>query len=509
MLVAIIPLLLLLNAVVGPSSATLMIPRPEIPNVVATNQMAWNQISVYPWVTRVNGAPSTEMYVHYRQLYSVLIQCRNLESFANAFAFAPWSDDSFFSEVEGNYNYSFYNSDNPIAQRLIHTSITRNSISGRTGNIDNVRFSATATVPTQLSVDKMRMFESNSAWQQNSAVVVDIKTPAVVARCMPLSLVEPSTVVYYIQDNGVNESTLYTVSEMMEAQLKRMNSTDLKTGSMAPIWLPSPEPNSSALIGIFSGIKGRCNPDLHANYTVSSMFSEEYQELTRRCFKIVTCNIQAFWKTSRNEMTYAEGNPIARTSRIPDAGFKKVSHGDPIWMDVTGRPSFNHFNFTRMFPLRESGPSEHILAAIFAIALADVPDARSLVVEGTIEDPDAFIFRLIQYGYGYDTSSTSVRLSMVVIILYCLVTVFYLLYILTAGYTSTAWSSATELVLLALQSKRPRNLGHISVGANSMETFRKAVGVRVSNSDKLELVFQGNEESDLTARRRVVPNKAY
>lgn len=50
----------------------------------------------------------------------------------------------------------------------------------------------------------------------------------------------------------------------------------------------------------------------------------------------------------------------------------------------------------------------------------------------------AFKFDMLQYGYGYDTTPTSVRLSLAVIVAYCVVTVGYLLYLFVTGHTSTA-----------------------------------------------------------------------
>jgi hypothetical protein len=68
--------------------------------------------------------------------------------------------------------------------------------------------------------------------------------------------------------------------------------------------------------------------------------------------------------------------------------------------------------------------------------------------------------------------------------------------------------------MLALQSKEPGGLGHISVGVDSMETFRKGVGIKVSSLDnnhtgqpveKLELVFEGENRELLKIER----GKAY
>jgi hypothetical protein len=85
----------------------------------------------------------------------------------------------------------------------------------------------------------------------------------------------------------------------------------------------------------------------------------------------------------------------------------------------------------------------------------------------------------------------------------------YLLYILTVGYTSTSRSTAIELILLALQSKRPEGLKNVSAGADSMLTYQKAVGVRVNEKHELALVFPNEPDTKLGRMRKVVPNKFY
>jgi hypothetical protein len=121
-------------------------------------------------------------------------------------------------------------------------------------------------------------------------------------------------------------------------------------------------------------------------------------------------------------------------------------------------------------------------------------------------------------GYGYGTTDTSIRLSVAVMLTYCIVTVVYVSYIIVTGHTSIAWDSATELIMLALQSREPEGLGHVSVGLDSMETFRKGVGIRVSTLDndstgqpvqKLELVFEDDEVAKKRGLLKIERGKAY
>jgi hypothetical protein len=94
----------------------------------------------------------------------------------------------------------------------------------------------------------------------------------------------------------------------------------------------------------------------------------------------------------------------------------------------------------------------------------------------------------------------------------------YIGYIIITGHASIAWNSPTELIMLALQSKEPGDLGHVSVGVDSMDTLRKGVGIRVSTveikgtgetKEKLELVFEDDDGDEKRGLTKVVRNRAY
>lgn len=121
----------------------------------------------------------------------------------------------------------------------------------------------------------------------------------------------------------------------------------------------------------------------------------------------------------------------------------------------------------------------------------------------------AYKFTLTDYGYGYGSRSKSVYLAMIVITTYCIVTILYLIYTITTGSTSTAWNSGIELVMLALQSRKPDHLGHTSVGIDSVKTFSESVGIRVNTDDQLELVFEHDGEFRKRGLSKIQWNKEY
>ena len=409
---------------------------------------------------------------------------------------------------------SVYITDSPAAQRLMHISTTSRADDTADNPYRNVFHSTTAAMAVPLTGTAMmilNVMDAWSPWPRNATISANIPHPVVVTRCTT-DILPPQTLsdtmVTYIQDDGISQGNLSSVGELIETYLRQGGSTDTNMSSIPPIWSQSPEPNSSALLGTFLAFDNlRCEySDSTYLYKISELFTEEHRNTTRDCLEFRTCSIFASWATSTNEVANIEGNPVMQTESFPDSGFNKVVYGDVITMNLTDSPSFNYQNLS----IYSVDPCfEPILAAAFATALANLVAPYSLISEPISVGSQSFDFTLIQYGYGYDTSPNSVRLSLAVITTYCIIATGYLVYISFTGHTSTAWNSAIELVLLALQSKRPDHLGHTSVGVETLETLRQAVGIRVNDEEELELVFAHDRDVDTRGMRKIVPNKAY
>lgn len=159
---------------------------------------------------------------------------------------------------------------------------------------------------------------------------------------------------------------------------------------------------------------------------------------------------------------------------------------------------------------------EAFLSEAFTIAIAEHSIRNySLLADfylppgSDASNPTAFTMTTTLYDYGYRSISMSVRLSIVTISTYHTIIVLYIVYILVTGSTSTAWNSAIELVVLALQSKKPDHLGNTSVGIDSVKTFSQSVGIRVNKDDELELVFAHDADTDKRGLRKIERNKGY
>jgi hypothetical protein len=135
-----------------------------------------------------------------------------------------------------------------------------------------------------------------------------------------------------------------------------------------------------------------------------------------------------------------------------------------------------------------------------------------------ISSSTAFTINAMTSGFGFGSTDTATRLSLAVVTTYCVITTLYIVYINITGHTSIAWNSATELIMLALQPKKPDNIGHVSVGLDSVETVRRSVEISVNTSniadtgegiERLELVFEHDEGMEKRDLKKVERNKAY
>lgn len=127
---------------------------------------------------------------------------------------------------------------------------------------------------------------------------------------------------------------------------------------------------------------------------------------------------------------------------------------------------------------------------------------------GTLDQLDLKTFRA---EYGYDSTSIPVRLALVVFALYVLVTASHVTYTLVTGESGTSWDSVADLVMLALNSRKPPEVvGSTSVGLDSITTFRELVNIRINETtNAAELVFDKDASSDDGTLTRARTNVAY
>ena len=100
-----------------------------------------------------------------------------------------------------------------------------------------------------------------------------------------------------------------------------------------------------------------------------------------------------------------------------------------------------------------------------------------------------------QYGYGYSLTNATSKIAAGILILYGVIAIIAILSILVRSCNSDSWSSLGELLILAMNSPPTEVLRNTGAGVGRFKTWKEVVKVRVTEDDKLQLVFEGQENS--------------
>jgi hypothetical protein len=372
----------------------------------------------------------------------------------------------------------------------------------------------TTTIPTQLSSLQLsyhsprvsvyepgHVFNANWTTRTSQPVIRTICTNA---------FIKPEDIYYY--NMGGSRHSLPNATGWWEQLFKPLNNFNEDVPFYNPaIWISAPgEPAS--LLGLWS-------------QRLKSSNDENYDS-------VQVCTVSPFWRTAKTTLTIANTGILIQTD-IPTSMESLANDAlrsitiDPEDIPGLARPCSIQGSFGDYInPLN--------LGACFAAAVSWIPghdqihnkniDKDSHLVRGhdRLEFGESALMAAYRidttiYGFGYGSNNISTILSLTVIMAYAIIISIYVGYTIATGHTSIAWGSATELMVLALQSKVPDHLGHISVGIDSAETFQQSVGIRVKTVDigdtgetveKLELVFEHDQNSKRESNQ-VERNKAY
>lgn len=86
-------------------------------------------------------------------------------------------------------------------------------------------------------------------------------------------------------------------------------------------------------------------------------------------------------------------------------------------------------------------------------------------------------------------------MSLVALSIYVCVALAHFIYNLTTGHASSSWDSIGELLMLALNSRRPGHMQGTSAGVETLETYRRPVNVRIGPDRTAELIFDDDPEA--------------
>lgn len=267
-------------------------------------------------------------------------------------------------------------------------------------------------------------------------------------------------------------------------------------------------------------------------------------------FELNACIFEARWAKSSANFTLASSIVSAQKSKDWLQTPSKIISISPSWagrvwqmyLNITGDISDAPFKMSDIFAFTLSnsgvdppviqpgrltsfdkyGGSKGFVSSEQYRALSEFVDRMNyrhhyysvnVYAQGNWTDPTSlaqYPIEALQEGYGWDSSTVPVRLSLVVLGIYSLIVSAYLLYIFISGRSANSWSSTGDLVMLALNSKKPEHLSGTSVGTETLSTFGEPVNLRVNEEDKsVELVFQNDPGLKKRVYTAVEPNKRY
>lgn len=110
---------------------------------------------------------------------------------------------------------------------------------------------------------------------------------------------------------------------------------------------------------------------------------------------------------------------------------------------------------------------------------------------------------------GYNTEGLPVRLALGVLGTYSVLILTYIAYTFVSRTAGSSWDTVSELFFLALHSRKADHMTHTSVGARTLATFREPVSIMVGDDNTVQLVFDDVERQKRGFYRPIAPNEAY
>lgn len=481
--VCLVPLLIILTALVGPSSAVLMIPRAGMSSAPY----------VVHWRSRSDEDAMFPSRLDNKQNLTF-----NLDRFSTTYAFTGES------QAEYTSTQTYYNGNDTtvhLTSRALRYIMTEKEVSSGQGNF--VVRSANATIPTLLSAQalyQIPMKKGGSTWIPGIDVKRSIKLPRVIvtAHCLNAYSTWQTTLdtpVAYSLDDGASIGTIPNLRNLIQHFLDYGGSRDTQVNAIPPLWVASPEPGSPSVVGSF--IQNNCAG--LGRYVISDLLLSKFNQSipsSDLCLYIKTCTIAAFWEPSQHHLAADGGSWVVSTGSLSNMGHGLSKTTRPISADLDSITSLNTPLFSaKMFEDVQSDSTR--LAVALATVFSEIPWKEQVQSALGGEQYTVIEIALTRLGYGYETSSISTRLSLIVVMAYCIFAVGYITYMLSSGHTSTAWNSATEIIVLALESKCSEHLYYVSAGINSIKTYQEPVGIRVNDRNQLELVFEHDQSNQL------------
>lgn len=237
----------------------------------------------------------------------------------------------------------------------------------------------------------------------------------------------------------------------------------------------------------------RAKLETSEGWTQRDAFLEESKStasLPSSILKYVTKAYQLEYVPPHSSLTMSFYQPVPRVRCYP---IDIVKEGQ-------ASPSYNSSDDTDEVVIYAAPKWSYKLGAVVVFATRTWSDP-SILLQLTVS-------RMINT-YGYNLDTTAVKLSVVVLLLYCVITVCHLVYSITSGRTSHSWDTMVELFMLALNTRPPQHLKNTSGGVSTFSTYREPVNIRANEDDSLEVIVANQPQVRIAKFEEEKPNQAY
>ncbi|KAL9111632.1 MAG: hypothetical protein Q9227_003905 [Pyrenula ochraceoflavens] len=407
----------------------------------------------------------------------------------------------------------------------------------------------TSTLPAQSTTYALASLESPLKSRSRAIVRQTLSLqPYVVQSCVGYKVEDKGTEGEFVTfRNGDPElerliplSDVLSNSTHTQPDIRRDDAkSTLQAGFGSMYWFQSPSPSKYSLLLVIVVYSGSDEIDdlsdhydllactvsarwakASANYTLDNQvvdFAREDNELRNRSDKLVSISpdlaeramwlfFNASYAASVNLAVMSSASCSVLALALSDAGqTPPAEYLEPSFLILTNSSEVEDID---MSPAQREAMSEYLERTGYRHQYNNI----YVFAQGTWSDPATiaqFSIQEILEGYGYDKSTTPVKLSLVILAIYSFLASTYLIYSFASGYSATSWSSIGDLTLLALNSKQPQHLSGTSVAAETVATYREPLNLRVNDQGSVEMAFANDPGLKKRKLRAVEPNERY
>ncbi|KAF2825934.1 hypothetical protein CC86DRAFT_382903 [Ophiobolus disseminans] len=262
---------------------------------------------------------------------------------------------------------------------------------------------ATATIPTQFSAQALGRV--TLGFNSNRTALVELPRPVVTAKyCSSATIVQRNSTIMHPRTDGYKVAMLFSFGDLIQTYIDQGGQQEHPLNTLLPVWYASPEPHSSSSIFIF--IRDSCSSRSHP---ISAYLQNGTYQSFRSCPYVSTCTVNAYWQSSKHEMSEMGGLRVVQTTALTPEYHGILKDSRAIFVDWNKIAALQTTEYNDMIHEEATGGSIGLAVSLATVILeipweAETAGSGSRVPEG--EAYTTLTITTASHGYGYGTSST-------------------------------------------------------------------------------------------------------